>query len=177
MDIYSIGHSTHSKQEFLSILHYFCIKVLVDVRSYPGSRHVPHFSKQSMPFWLNEQGISYVHIPKLGGRRRKGQLQDSSLIAGWDNEAFKNYSAYTLSDEYEQGLLELLYIAKDKQACIMCAESVPWRCHRMLISNSLVVRGAHVLHIMDKYKVEEHQLDKYGAKTSIQGERIIYPKI
>lgn len=176
MDIYTIGHSTHSKEEFLSVLHYFSINVLVDVRSYPGSRHVPHFSKQSMQFWLPEEGISYMHIPKLGGRRHSENEQDASLTEGWDNQAFRNYSAYTLSEEYEQGLLELLDIAKVKLVCIMCAEGVFWRCHRMLISNSLVVRGVQVLHIMDGCKVEAHQLNRYGAKASILGEKVIYPK-
>lgn len=175
MNIYTIGHSTHTKEQFLSMLHFFEVRILADVRSYPGSRHVPQFNKEDMQIWLAEGGIKYIHIPKLGGRRRKIDEIDNSKVEGWDNIAFRNYSAYTLTDEFAQGLAELIDIAEHNTTCIMCAESVPWRCHRLILSNSLVAEGVHVMHIIDN-NAQDHEINKYGAPAVMSGSKLIYPK-
>jgi uncharacterized protein (DUF488 family) len=174
-ELYTIGHSTYDKQQFLSILHFFEIKVIADVRSYPGSRRYPHFNKENMELWLAENGIGYAHIPQLGGHRRKTEGADEALTEGWENEAFRNYSAYTLTEEYERGLDKLIKIAREKTTCVMCAESVPWKCHRLIISNSLVAKGVRVQHIIDG-NARDHEINKYGAPAVIRDSKPVYPK-
>lgn len=174
--IYTVGHSSHSRELFIDILQSFDIELLVDVRSYPGSRYVPSFNKESMAVWVAAAGIKYVHIKELGGRRNKIVGIDYSLVDGWRNEAFKNYSAYTLTKEYENGIDKLITLAKSARTCIVCSESVPWRCHRLIISNTLKSNGFNVTHILDVNKSEAHELNKYGAYTELFGDKLIYPK-
>lgn len=176
MEIFTIGHSTHSCEEFISMLKSFEIKTLVDVRSYPGSRHVPQFNKENMAQWVVLADIEYLHMPQLGGRRRKMPEIDDRLVEGWNHIAFKNYAAYTLTQEYQEGLNELAKIVRRTKTCIMCAESVPWKCHRLLISNSLAFEGFCVRHILEENKSVTHQINKYGAKAVFDGKKVIYPK-
>ncbi len=175
MEIYTIGHSTHSEKNFLDILQSFKIQVLADVRSLPGSRYLPHFNQESMSVALKSIGINYVHMPGLGGRRRKICNDNLHLVAGWKHVAFRNYALYSLTSEFEKELNELISIAKKFRVVIMCAESVPWKCHRLLISNSLVAKGIKVLHILNKNDIITHALGKYGAKAEILECRVIYP--
>jgi len=158
MDIYTIGHSTHDKKTFLFILKSQEIKILVDVRSYAGSKHVPHFNKENMQEWVVENGIQYLHMPELGGRRRKSIDIDESLIAGWTHVSFKNYVAYSLSIENEQGIQKVISIAATDGTCIFCSECLPWKCHRSIISNTLTARGINVWHIMSETKLDKHIL-------------------
>lgn len=177
MDIYTIGHSTHSEEEFISILKSYEIEVLVDVRSYPGSKYVPQFNKENMEIWIPENDIEYIYMKELGGRRKGNKDLDQSLIDGWENVAFRNYAGYTLTPEYEDGIKELIHIGEKKITCYMCSESVPWRCHRLLISNTLVLREIDVYHIMSETKTITHELGMYGASpVVIEGTKIIYPK-
>lgn len=176
MDIYTIGHSTHSKEEFISILEEYDIEVLVDVRSYPGSKYVPQFNKENMEIWIPENEIEYIHMKDLGGRRKGNKDLDQSLIDGWENTAFRNYAGYTLTPEYEEGIKKLIAISEKKRTCYMCSESVPWRCHRLLISNTLFLKGINVFHIMSETKNITHELGMYGAVPVIEGEKLIYPK-
>lgn len=176
MQIYTIGHSTHSQEEFISLLESYNIEVLVDVRSYPGSRHVPQFNKEDMEKWVVEAGISYVHLKQLGGRRKADKIIEDSLINGWNQIAFKNYAGYSLSDPYKEGIDELIHLAREKVVCYMCAEAVPWRCHRLIISNTLITKRFEVFHIMTNTKTIKHELGKYGAKPKVDQEIITYPR-
>lgn len=176
MKIYTIGHSTHSKEEFISLLKAYNIQVLVDVRSYPGSRHVPQFNKEDMEKWVAEAGFKYIHLKDLGGRRKSNIEIDATLIEGWNQAAFKNYAGYSLTLEYKHGIEQLISIARVNTACVMCSEAVPWRCHRLHISNTLVTKGFEVIHIMSKTKTITHELGKYGAKPVVNHDIITYPK-
>lgn len=176
MNIYTIGHSTHSMEEFIAILKAYSIEILVDVRSYPGSKYVPQFNKENMEIWVPENDIEYIHMKELGGRRKANKDIDKSLIDGWENIAFKNYAEYTLTPDYEEGINKLVGLGEEKIVCYMCSESVPWRCHRLLISNNLVIRGINVYHIMTETKTIKHELGMYGATPVIEGKRLIYPK-
>lgn len=176
MDIYTIGHSTHSSDEFISLLKTYDIKSLVDVRSYPGSNYMPQFNKENIEKWLPENGISYLHMPALGGRRKKNHEIDESLVNGWRNTSFQNYAAYSLTKEYEKAISDLLAFQSDKRVCYMCSESVPWRCHRLIVSNTLALKGLTVHHIMTEKKTILHEIGMYGAKAVKEGSTLIYPK-
>lgn len=175
MRIYTIGHSTTDFEKFCNILKHFEIQKLIDVRSYPGSRYVPKFNKENLEIELPLRQIDYMHFSQLGGRR-KSSAQFECFVGGWKNASFKNYAAYTLTDKYEEGIAELLKIAQNKTVCIMCAESVPWKCHRLLISNTLTIKGVEVFHIMDENQLLLHELNKYGAKSLNSNGKVIYPK-
>ena len=176
MDIYTIGHSTHDKDTFVSMLKAHDIETLVDVRSYPSSRYCPHFNKENMEQWVTENNIRYLHMPELGGRRRKLYGIDESLVNGWTHVSFKNYAAYTFTDEYERGINKLLRIAEKERIAYFCSECLPWKCHRSIISNTLTALGINVYHIMNETKIEERQLGKYGAMPKIVNNKVIYPK-
>lgn len=176
MRIYTVGHSSLDISKFCKILKSFGIEKIIDVRSYPGSRYVPQFNKETLGDEFKKEGIEYEHFSKLGGRRKSCSI-DNTLIEGWKNESFRNYASYTLSDEYEEGINELIEEGKKKTVAIMCAESVPWKCHRLLISNNLTNKGVEVIHIMGEGQSEMHQMNKYGAKTEKREGKIIYPEI
>lgn len=176
MDIYTIGHSTHSQEEFISILKAYDIEVLVDIRSYPGSNYVPHFNKENMEEWIPENDIKYIHMKELGGRRKAIKDIDESLIDGWTQKAFRNYAGYSLTEEYAGAIDKLIGIADKSRVCYMCAESVPWRCHRLIVSNTLVAKGINVYHIMSESKAIVHELGKFGATPIIADSIVIYPE-
>jgi uncharacterized protein (DUF488 family) len=114
VEIYTIGHSTHSTEAFISLLKTYNIELLVDVRSYPGSKHMPQFDKEKVEKWLPESGIGYLHVPALGGRRNKNQEIDKSLINGWRSVSFQNYAAYSLTKEYEKAITDLITLGSEK---------------------------------------------------------------
>jgi len=153
LSIWTIGHSTLSIDEFIRRLRSFQIEVLVDVRSYPGSRRYPHFNRENLHSSLAAAGIEYVHLPELGGRRR---ARPDSINMSWRNESFRGYADYMETRDFEMGISKLLDIATQRPAAIMCAESLWWRCHRSLISDYLKVNGVTVNHIMDVGKSEAH---------------------
>lgn len=176
MEIYTVGHSTHSTEELLSLLKAYKIEMLIDVRAYPGSKRLPQFNKENMEKWLPDQSIHYLHVPELGGRRKKNREIDESLIDGWRNTSFRNYAAYSLTEEYEKGIKKLIEIDRKERVCYMCSESVPWRCHRLLISNTLTLKGLMVRHIMTEKKAILHEIGMYGATAVVNGPKLIYPK-
>ncbi len=176
MRIYTIGHSNITLEKFVQCLQSFDIQKLIDVRSHPGSRYVPCYNKENLMQTLPAMQIEYSHFPQLGGRRKSCNLEDYDLVEGWKNTSFKNYASYTLTREYEEGIHALIKEAKHHNICIMCAESVPWKCHRLLISNTLTLRGLEVFHIMDKGECILHSLNKYGAKAEDKKGKLIYPK-
>lgn len=176
MEIYTIGHSTHTEKEFVSLLKEKNIKLLVDVRSLPGSKYVPQFNKENMEIWLPKKDIEYIHMSELGGRRNKNKKIDELLVNGWENTAFRNYAAYSLTKEYEKSIDELINLSKKSKTCYMCSEAVPWRCHRLIISNTLVLKGMNVYHIIDDKHTITHEIGMYGAKPINKDSKLIYPK-
>jgi len=151
--VLTIGHSTRSLDEFIEILKSFQIEILVDVRSFPGSRRYPHFNREALNGSLRASGIDYIHLPGLGGRRRP--LPDS-LNMTWRNESFRGYADYMETDEFRDGIDRLLTLARDRRTVIMCSEAVWWRCHRSMISDYLKAKGVDVIHILAAGKSEAH---------------------
>jgi len=142
--VWTIGHSTLSIEEFLQLLQMNEIKMLADVRSFPSSRRYPHFNRVEISESLVTEGIEYVHLPELGGRRRA--RPDSTNIA-WRNPSFRGYADYMETDAFHTGIDRLIEIAKNNTTAIMCAEAVWWRCHRGLIADYLKASGVDVTHI------------------------------
>ena len=177
MKAYTIGHSTHTEEEFIALLKLFKIDLLVDVRSLPGSNYVPQFNKENMELCLPESGIEYLHMPILGGRRNKNKLIDQALVSGWRNTSFKNYAGYTLTPEYQKGIDVLKDLIKTHTVCLMCSESVPWRCHRIIISNTLVTQSVEVEHIISEKNTIKHEFGNYGATPELRKDgSILYPE-
>lgn len=159
--LYTIGHSTHSLQEFLEILHAYEITHLVDVRTIPKSRHVPWFNEKPFANALKKAKISYNHMSKLGGLRRTTK---DSLNQGWRNASFRGFADYMQTPEFFEGLKELnKLIKKGNRVVIMCAEVVPWRCHRSLIADAELVRHYNVLDIMSKTNMHPHKLTAFAV--------------
>ena len=151
--IWTVGHSTRPIEEFLETLKSFELQVLIDVRTFPGSRRYPQFNKANLSASLKASGIEYIHLPELGGRRR---AKPESLNMAWRNESFRGYADYMETEEFHRGIERLLEITRVNCTAIMCAEAVWWRCHRSLISDYLKAKGVIVLHIMAEGKSEEH---------------------
>ena len=174
-EIWTIGHWTNPQAEFLARLGQHRIHLVADVRAHPGSRRNPQFGSEAMAQWLPEHGIGYRHLGALGGRRPRQDV-DPTLNAGWQNVSFKNYADYTLTDEYRGGIDELLALAGAHRVTIMCGEPVPWRCHRLLIANTLVARGWLVWDVLPGGEARRHQLGQWGADpvTDEHG-RLTYP--
>ena len=168
MKIWTVGHSTRSSEEFVQILRAHEIEVLVDVRTYPGSRRYPQFNKEALAESLREAGIEYQHEPRLGGRRRP---RPDSHNSAWRNEQFRGYADYMETEEFKNGVRELLELASSKRVAVMCAEAVWWRCHRSLIADYLKAEGHEVIHILDEKKTEEHP---YTSAASIKDGELSY---
>lgn len=182
LDIYTIGHSTHTKEEFINMLHFANIEVLVDVRAFPGSRKFPQFTKEHMEVWLPLARIEYVHLVSLAGRRTKSPLIQDIVNKGWKNQSFHNYADYTLTEEFQNGIDELEKIAFQKKVAYCCSERHPSRCHRLLISNWLAASGWSVNHIIDgskgKINIVPHKLGEWGAMPIIEADdTVVYPEL
>lgn len=176
MTYYTIGHSTHTEAEFIDILKVYKIEVVVDVRTLAGSNYVPQFNQEKMQKWLAKANIDYYHAKGLGGLRNKQKEVAYKLVDGWRNNSFRNYAAYTLTEDYKNALDKVVEKFKNQQIVLMCSEALPWQCHRLLISDSLVYRKHLVKHIMSKDKTIKHKRNQYGAKSYIRNKQIIYPK-
>jgi uncharacterized protein (DUF488 family) len=179
----TIGHSTHPIQEFLRLLESHGVQRLVDVRTVPRSRHNPQFNRDQLCESLHAAQIDYSYMPGLGGFRRARQsvlnqqpaLGDNSEFidnSGWLNASFRGYADYMQTAEFEQNLQELIALAKAAQVCVMCAEAVPWRCHRSLIADALTVRGIEVREITNSNSERLHVLTSFAR---VSGRRIWYP--
>jgi uncharacterized protein (DUF488 family) len=166
MPIYTIGHSTRSLEELLALLAEHGIDRLADIRRYPGSRRYPHFSRQALETSLPPRDIEYVHVPELGGRRRP--TPDSSNTA-LRNEQFRAYADHMGTDEFRAALDRLLEL--DGRTTVMCAEAVPWRCHRNLLADELVRRGLEVLHIIGPGEVRHHEM---SPMARVEGDHLVY---
>ncbi|RNI33857.1 DUF488 domain-containing protein [Hanamia caeni] len=168
--IYTIGHSTHTLEEFIAMLKSFNIELLADIRSFPGSRKFPHFNKENLPASLAENNIEYIHLKNLGGRRK---VNPESCNTGWRVAAFRGYADYMETENFEKAIKELEQIASEKRVAYMCAEAVWWRCHRSLVSDYLKHNGWTVLHIMGVNKSTEHP---YTAPAKIMNGKLNYSK-
>ncbi|WP_088007875.1 DUF488 family protein [Indiicoccus explosivorum] len=180
MELFTIGHSSHSQERFCRMLKDNGIEVLADVRAFPGSRKWPQFSKDLFPEWLEAEGFTYVHLPKLGGRRRKSKTVEESLNSGWRNRSFHNYADYCLSEEFKEGAEELLSLAENRRVAYCCSERHPARCHRLLISNWLKANGHEILHIIDGKNettdLVEHEVGMWGAPAVVDADgTVTYP--
>lgn len=165
--IYTIGHSTRSFDELAALLGEHGVTRLADVRRYPGSRRWPHFSRESLERTLPGHGIEYVHFDALGGRRRPRR---DSPNGAWQNEQFRGYADHMATPEFREAVDRLLDASRP--TAVMCAEAVPWRCHRNLLADELVRRGIAVIHILGPGKSQPHALH---AMARIEGDRIVYP--
>ncbi|MGC5051616.1 DUF488 family protein [Micromonospora sp. DT48] len=174
-EIWTIGHWTCPEPAFLKPLHEHDITLLVDVRAQPGSRRNPQFSRDALPHWLERAGIDYLHLPELGGRRRKQDV-DPQVNAGWRQPSFKNYADYTLTPQYQAGISRLADLATQHRTAIMCGEPMPWRCHRLLIANTLTADGWTVWHLIGNAAPRRHELGMWGADPSIGTDgQVTYP--
>ncbi|GIJ20781.1 DUF488 domain-containing protein [Micromonospora lutea] len=174
-EIWSIGHWTCPEPAFLKPLHEYDISLLADVRAHPGSRRNPQFSRDALPHWLERAGIDYVHLPELGGRRRKQDV-DPQVNAGWRQPSFKNYADYTLTPQYQEGIRRLADLATEHRTAIMCGEPMPWRCHRLLIASTLTADGWTVWHLIGNATPRRHELGRWGATPSIGTDgQVTYP--
>lgn len=166
--IYTIGHSTRTFEEFVLLLASFKIELLVDIRSYPGSKRYPHFNKENLQQHLPEHGIKYQHLLELGGRRKA--LKDSKNGV-WKNDAFRGYADYMETEEFKKGIIILEDFAAEYTTAYMCSEAVWWRCHRSLVSDYLKWKGWNVMHIMGENKSEEHP---YTSPAKIINGQLVY---
>lgn len=154
--VYTIGHSTRELSELISALQAHGVKTLADIRAFPMSRRLPYFNRESLEKALPQSGIAYVWMPALGGRRKR-QARESPNT-GLRNESFRNYADYMLTEEFQNGIEELLRLAENGPPAIMCAERVYFRCHRMLVSDYLKAHGHEVLHIDNEKPARPHKL-------------------
>jgi uncharacterized protein (DUF488 family) len=164
--IWTIGHWTCPLPDFLAPLDEHRIGLLADVRAHPGSRRNPQFGSDAMATWLPEHGIDYVWLPELGGRRRRQDV-DPDVNGAWQNASFKNSADYTLTDAYRSAIDELATTARTRRVAIMCGEPMPWRCHRLLISNTLTAQGWTVEHLVAGGAARRHVLGQRGATPSV----------
>jgi uncharacterized protein (DUF488 family) len=167
--VLAIGHSTRPIGELLELLRSAAVATLADVRTIPRSRANPQFEQPALARALEQAGIAYVHLPQLGGLRH---ARRDSPNGGWRNASFRGYADYMQTPEFEEGLCQLRALAKAGPVAIMCAEAVPWRCHRSLISDALLARGVVVEHVVGKGKTRPHRLTPFAR---IDGRRVTYP--
>lgn len=174
-ELWTIGHGACSEPEFLQLLRARRIELLADVRAQAGSRRSPHFNREELPEWLGDAGINYVHLPQLGGRRGRQEV-DQSINAGWRQLSFKNYADYTLGSTYRHGIQLLTELAANQRLAIMCGEPVPWRCHRLLIANTLAAEGWTVWHLIGNAPPQRHELGRWGAVPVLGAKaQVTYP--
>lgn len=175
-EIWTIGHWTCPESTFLRFLRSQDIELVVDVRASPGSARSPHFNQEPMRRWLEGSGIGYGHLAELGGRRPAQAVDNVERNAGWKNASFKNYADYTMTRQYQSGLERLIALATTDRVAYLCGEPMPWRCHRLIISNSLVARGLIVRHILGDAEPKAHELGRWGAAPVTDGFGVLtYP--
>ena len=166
---HTIGHSTRPLEEFIELLRHHHVSVLVDVRTLPASRRMPHFAKAALERALAEHGVGYLHMPELGGLRKP---KPDSINTGWRNVGFRGYADYMQTDQFWAAVENLEALATTNSIAIMCAEALPWRCHRSLISDALTIRGVEVRHITSASEPARHALTPFAQ---VQDGRITYP--
>lgn len=166
--IYTVGHSTQSLDDFIAMLQSFDIDILADIRRFPGSGRFPQFNKQNLSAALEKNGINYIHLENLGGRRKV--LKDSKNTR-WHNDSFRAYADYMETQAFDYAVEELEAVAMKQRTAYMCSEAVWWRCHRSMVSDYLKAKGWKVWHIMAIGKAEEHP---YTSPARIVGNKVLY---
>ena len=167
--VVTIGHSTRTMETFIHLLQVYDAKQVIDVRTVPRSRHNPQFNRDTLPDDLKAAGIGYLHIPGLGGLRRP---KPDSINLGWRNASFRGFADYMRTPEFENHLNELATLAQVERIALMCAEALPWRCHRSLISAALEVKGIKVAHILSAAHLQPHRITPFAR---LDGKYLIYP--
>lgn len=170
LPILTIGHSTRPIDEFIELLRQHGVERLIDIRTIPRSRHNPQFNSETLTKSVADKGISYVHLKELGGLRHP---RPDSINTGWRNASFRGYADYMQTAEFEEALRRLLELCEGKRCAAMCAEAVPWRCHRSLLADALVARGIPVEHILSGARRDVHSLTPFAR---IENGRVTYPK-
>ena len=168
--VWTVGHSTRDLDAFLDLLAGSLIGLVADVRRFPGSRRFPQFNAEALAEALGRAGVAYRHYPDLGGRR--GKRAPGSPNTAWRVEAFNAFADHMATPAFNAALDDLIARARDARTAIMCAEAVPWRCHRRLIADALIVRGWTVLDIIGPDKVDRHPLTEFAR---VEGPRVTYP--
>ena len=166
--VFTIGHSTRELDAFIALLEREGVRHVADVRRFPGSRRHPQFGRDALALALEGRGIAYSHHPSLGGRRSP---RPDSPNGAWRNAGFRGYADYMATPEFTDALERLLDVARAEPTAIMCAEAVPWRCHRSMIADALVARGVPVRHILDA-RTEPHRLTSFAV---VRDGGIVYP--
>jgi uncharacterized protein (DUF488 family) len=169
--LFTVGHSTHPIEEFVRLLQAYSVDGIVDVRTIPKSRHNPQFNESELAASLAGNGIGYRRMTELGGLRR---ARADSINAAWKNASFRGYADYMQTDDFARAIEALVALARTGSFAIMCAEAVPWRCHRSLIGDALVVRGLAVRDIMSETSARPHVLTSFAR---VDGTRITYPAL
>ena len=167
--IFTVGHSTRSAEAFAALLKAHGVQAIADVRLIPKSRRYPHFNAEQLAQWLPVAGIAYIPFKQLGGRRRPAK---DSINIGWRNESFRGYADFMQREPFARAITELTDLAAQRPTATMCAEAVPWRCHRSLISDALLVRSWRVLDIMSDTKAAAHKLTRFAK---VDGLTVTYP--
>jgi uncharacterized protein (DUF488 family) len=167
--IWTVGHSTRTAEQFASLLRAYDIRLLIDIRTVPRSRRNPQFNVDELPGILAEAGIAHQHMAALGGLR---QPDKHSINTGWQNESFRGYADYMQTPQFERAVLELIRIATPQRTAIMCAEAVPWRCHRSLVADALTARNIGVTHILSETIAKSHTITPFAR---IDGVIVTYP--
>lgn len=166
--VYTVGHSTRSLDELVGMLRDVRVRLLVDIRTVPRSRHNPQFNRESIALPLAAAGIDYLHLASLGGLRRP---RPGSPNVGWRNASFRGFADYMAEPEFRSGLEALRARAEGTPLALMCAESVPWRCHRSLVADALAVRGVRVVHLLAPGRSQPHRVTPWAT---IRGETLVY---
>ena len=169
LTILTVGHSTRTLDEFVELLKAYSVSLVVDVRTVPRSRHNPQFNKETLPNTLKPYGVKYIHMPDIGGLRRP---KPDSVNLAWRNNSFRGYADYMQTKEFTDSLLKIMALARENRLALMCAEALPWRCHRSLISDALVVRHVKVGHIISTTSTIPHELNEMAH---LEGTKITYP--
>ena len=167
--VLTLGHSTRPLAEFAALLQGHHVARLIDIRTVPRSRHNPQFNRETLPDSLQTYGIAYSHFPGLGGLRPK---RKDSINMAWRNASFRAYADYMQTDEFARNLDEMLEIAAREQVALMCAEAVPWRCHRSLVADALFARGIAALEIINPERSQPHKLTPFAL---VEGTQVTYP--
>ena len=167
--VFTVGHSTKTAEAFISLLQAHRVTLLLDIRTVPRSRTNPQFNKDSLPETLVQAGIRYHHAPELGGLRKANK---ESVNLGWRNLSFRGYADYMQTPAFNEAIDHLLSLAQGDQIAMMCAEAVPWRCHRSLVADALIVRGIPVEELSTIKKRQPHKLTRFAFVT---GTTVMYP--
>lgn len=167
--VLTIGHGTRPLEDFIRLLQDSGVEKVADIRTVPRSRHNPQFNQETLPPALAAAGIGYVHLPSLGGLRHP---RKESPNLGWRNDSFRGFADYMQTPEFEENLQALIDLAAKERLALMCAETVPWRCHRSLIADALIIRGVKVAHILSELSLKEHRLTDFAR---VEGLRLTYP--